>query len=320
VNSSFANKSLSGLWSGVNGFARALKQRSKQRLGTGRVISVGNIQAGGTGKTPLVARIANDGADRGLKVAILLRGYRSSWEKQGGVIAPFEKDPAPVKVSLCGDEAALLHELAPDAWIGVGSNRVCSLKRVEKIAGSIDCIVLDDGFQQFSIQKDLEIVLMTARSRGDAVFRESDRALQNADLVIWTKGKRPLEVALKAPELQARFKLPDADKPAQRVLLVSGVGDSRFLFDSVAPFYDVLFHRTFRDHENFSLKRAEELLAEAAARRAQVALTGKDWVKWRELGVKRGDVIVLEPTIELQSMSGDSAEGKETWSRLLWGK
>jgi len=107
---------LSALWSTVNAGMRLAARRGwvGSRKLPARVLSVGNLQVGGAGKTPLVALIAQEAIARGQRVCILSRGYGGIWEANGGVIAP-GKEPA--HPALCGDEPALLHELAPEAWI-----------------------------------------------------------------------------------------------------------------------------------------------------------------------------------------------------------
>src|SRR5438105_3367167 len=78
------------LWSSANALARvAADRRVIKRAGLGcRVVSVGNIQAGGAGKTPLVAQVVREAQERGLLAAILTRGYGGRWERDGGMIEP----------------------------------------------------------------------------------------------------------------------------------------------------------------------------------------------------------------------------------------
>lgn len=162
-----------------------------------RVISVGNIQVGGSGKTPLVAQIANEAHARGLRVAILTRGYKSVWEKTGGVIFPsqhtkdLQKDVT-IDPKLCGDEPALLHELAPYAAIAVGANRIRSYMRlVHELRWAVDLVILDDGFQHLKIHRDLDVVALTSKTRRDVLYRDFDSSLNsksNSIFCVWTKG------------------------------------------------------------------------------------------------------------------------------------
>jgi tetraacyldisaccharide 4'-kinase len=126
------------LWSIGSWFARGT---AKRVVLSARVISVGNIQVGGAGKTPLVAHLARQGIKRGLKVCILCRGYGGAWEADGGVLPPQDSRAARPDGQNCGDEAALLHDLVPQAWIGVGADRAASFNEVKKGAGgAFHCI------------------------------------------------------------------------------------------------------------------------------------------------------------------------------------
>ncbi|MBT9138316.1 tetraacyldisaccharide 4'-kinase [candidate division NPL-UPA2 bacterium Unc8] len=127
------------------------------------VISVGNITAGGTGKTPAVAMIAGLLKERGRKVAILSRGYKrihSRWSivhSKIGVVSDGAKTLMDVKES--GDEPYLLSRKLPGIAVLVGGDR--------RLTGSYaitnfrtDTIVLDDGFQYLRLHRDLDIVII----------------------------------------------------------------------------------------------------------------------------------------------------------------
>ncbi len=274
-----------------------------------RVISVGNIQAGGSGKTPLVAKIAQEAMDRHLIVCILCRGYKGLWEKTGGVIMPGEVG---VDVEECGDEAALLHELVPQAWIGVGAFRVLSYQKVLKMAQvKIDCVLLDDGFQNHQFQKNLEIVAITSARPSQVVFREDQRALKNADLMIWTKGKVIPDFQGR-PWAQVQYDLPIA-KTTELFWLVTGVADGKSVHAlSLQAGYRILKHLEFPDHAFYDRPCVESLLRQSAAQGCKIALTGKDWVKWKKWGIAQSLVCVLEPQLIW-------IHGQETWNRILWG-
>jgi tetraacyldisaccharide 4'-kinase len=297
------------LWSTVNWGVRRFGQGERARLGAARVISVGNIQAGGAGKTPLVARIAREGAERGLRVCVLSRGYRGEWERGQGVLAPGE--PAPL-ARVSGDEPALLRELAPAAWIGIGSDRVASFEAVAKKAGKIDLAILDDGFQNRSIAKDLEIVALTSAKPSQKVFRDFQGELERADLLIWTKGgERPLFPNGK-PLVRAEFKIEKAAS-ASPFFLVTGIEDGESaVLTARAAGYRIEKHVALGDHHVYSESEIRGLIETARAAGLKIALTGKDWVKWRDHGIDRREVEVLEPRLEL------GAEDLKTWDRVVW--
>lgn len=312
-----SNRAASILWSSGSWLVRLAAERGMwakpARLPT-RVISVGNLQAGGGGKTPLVAQIAREAAGRGKTVCILTRGYGGEWERGGGVLRPLQQGGAPGNALLCGDEAALLQGLAPAAWIGVGADRAAQFLRIcNESGGSPELTILDDGFQHWKIVKNLEVVAVTSRRPGEVVFRDWPRALSRADLVVWTKGERePVELLAGRPRVRTRSALENAPVAGQRVWLVTGVADPGSVVETVqAAGYRVERHFRFPDHAAYSEPLISQLLTGAAASGLRVALTGKDYVKWKGFGVRTDEVIVLEPRLEF-------VEGRELWERALW--
>ena len=278
-----------------------------------RVISVGNIQAGGAGKTPLVAQIAKEATDRGLKTCILIRGYKSRWESLGGVILPGD---TPVNTQDCGDEAALLHDLCPGVFLGVGADRVRQYHRVlEKVSGSLDLVILDDGFQNWRIHKDVEIVALTSVKRSQYLFRDWSRALRAADLLVWTKGDvKPSGYSDKNKKslVRVQYQLTSLNEEGS-FWLVTGIADGQSAYQlATRSGYRIERHLALHDHESYDEYSVQKIREQAMAAGCRVALTGKDWVKWRDLGVSRSEVAVLEPELRFE-------EGRENWSRILWG-
>lgn len=299
---------LSFFWSLVNGVRRFLFQHFQlgAKLGS-TVISVGNLQAGGAGKTPVVALLAKRGIVKGQSVAILTRGYRGGWEKQGGILSPNEE----VSTELAGDEALLLRELVPEAWIGVGADRVKSYRQICKAMHSKpDWVILDDGFQNFSIQRNFDLLVVTSDTPWDRLFRDFRFQSKNADLVLWSKGPlRPKSYG--TPLLKIRFEIARPSQRSPRIWLVTGVGDGKQVFETCQFVgYWVRRHLMFRDHFSYSLEQVQKILQEAAQDGSQVAITGKDWVKWRALGIGKDKVLVLEPEIQLDE------DGEEFWNQL----
>ncbi len=315
--SSFLIWSASAIWSSLTAMMRILIGIGILRPARlpGKVISVGNIQAGGAGKTPLVAQIAREARERGLSTCILCRGYGGAWEDRGGLIRPgdAESDPA-----LCGDEAALLHDLAPDAYIGVGADRVAQYEKARKALGRpFDVVLLDDGFQHWRIRKDLELVALTSARRTQMFHRDWGGALKFADLVIWTKGEtRP--GASGRPMVKARYSF-DHRARAERegstpLWLVTGLADGKSARGSLeCAGVKVDRHIPFPDHARYAEGMVAGILESAKRAGAIVLITGKDWVKWRKLGVAPDQVKVLEPQVVFE-------EGRDLWLRVLWGE
>ncbi len=300
-------------WSAVNAgirWAVQLNFLKPVRLPV-RVISVGNLQVGGSGKTPLVAQIAQEAIQRGMGVCILTRGYRGKWESfrgEGGVICP--GDPV-VSSVLTGDEPALLHDLCPEAYLGVGLNRVRQFFQVlQKCSSQIDLVILDDGFQHWKIHKDVEVVALTSAQPTSFLFRDWARAVRQAHLLVWTKGEqRPPSFG--KPMAKVRLTLPFA-QVGQRIWLVTAVADNRAVCEQVLSLgYAVVCHIQKKDHDIYSLGEVQEILKQAHEARAQVVITGKDWVKWRDLGILPSQVLVLEPHLVFE-------EGREAWLQILW--
>jgi tetraacyldisaccharide 4'-kinase len=284
-----------------------------QRLDAGRVISVGNLQAGGAGKTPVVARIANEAAARGSSVCILTRGYRGRWEGPGGLLEPRERSGAPANALECGDEPALLHELAPHAWIAVGADRAGQYARAVKAAGSrFDLVILDDGFQHWKVARDLDIVAITDLGPCQVPYRDFRHAIGQADLAVWTKGQRPRWISKEIPLVGMPMKIdPSADKGA--VWLVTGIGDHAAAVETAREAgYRVARHLPFPDHAAYDIATVRQLLKESHAAGCRLAVTGKDWVKWKQVQVHPSEVIVLEPRLELLE------QDRPLWEKILW--
>ncbi len=325
------------VWSSLSAGSRRLREGRRLRL-PARVVSVGNIQVGGAGKTPLVALIARQAAERGILTAILCRGYGGLWEKGGGLIAPGEPPP---RTAHSGDEAALLHDLAPAAWIGVGADRARQFWTIAEKVSTLSpglsppaLVLLDDGFQNRQLEKDLEIVAITGAGRSEMLFRDWPEALRRAQLLVWTKGDQPpaiREVAPEVPMVRARFFLPEAvagggfgvapnpspdPSKARPIFLITGLADGGFARRTAeAAGYRIAHHLSFPDHARYAQAVLEPVIEKTRQQGLVLAVTGKDWVKLRELplfSAIRNAVLVFEP--ELRFSEADS----QVWERVLW--
>ncbi|WP_425058588.1 Tetraacyldisaccharide 4'-kinase [Sporomusa carbonis] len=122
-----------------------------------RVISLGNITVGGTGKTPTAQRLAAIIRDMGYRVAILNRGYRAGWKGPVGLVSDGSK--IYMSATEAGDEAYLLAKSLPGVPVVIGRNRsITGEYAVRRLQAEV--LILDDGYQHWQLERDLDIVLI----------------------------------------------------------------------------------------------------------------------------------------------------------------
>ena len=151
------------------------------------VISIGNISAGGTGKTPFTIFLAENLIQRGKKVAIVSRGYG---RKSKGFRLVSDGTTFSANPIVHGDEPALISRRLPKAIIAVAEKRYIAIKHLLDNF-SVDIILLDDGFQHRSVYRKVDIVLVREWNTPDARFvipagllREFKTNLSRANLIV----------------------------------------------------------------------------------------------------------------------------------------
>ncbi len=262
-------------------------------------VSFGNLSFGGTGKTPHVIFLAQRLVEKGLKVAVLTRGYR---RKGKGLVvcASGDNDCSP---ELVGDEPYLIKTRVPEVTLGVCSDRESAAKEIlERV--EVDVFILDDGFQQFFLEKDVDVVLVpqpdlpflgTLRRRMS--LREDVVSISRADYVIITKwqersGLSEVGDRLKSLGYEREWGISTYvprsivdNRGGERPL--EG-GDPVFIFGGIAGFgsFRALVERTgmkvagekvFPDHVEYDEKSLEEIRKTAGNLR--LLTTEKDLVK-----------------------------------------
>jgi tetraacyldisaccharide-1-P 4'-kinase len=159
-----------------------------------RVISVGNLTVGGTGKSTTVRWLAAALRERGIPVAVLSYGYRAGSDEAVTVVSDGRRVLVPT--SLSGDEPRMLAEALPGVPVLIGKRRPLSAAVAVERFGVRAC-VLDDAFQYWRLVKDLDLVLLDALCpfgggqllpRG--LLREAPRQLRRADAVVLTNAHR----------------------------------------------------------------------------------------------------------------------------------
>ncbi len=124
---------------------------------TGRkVVSIGNLHVGGTGKTPVVIALAAALRDAGRKVAVVSRGYRGRLSGEGAAVAPGSR------AADVGDEPLEIARALGDVPVHIGADRLEACRR----AGSeADVLILDDGFQHARVARDIDVVVIPAAAK-----------------------------------------------------------------------------------------------------------------------------------------------------------
>jgi tetraacyldisaccharide 4'-kinase len=157
------------------------------------VISIGNIVAGGTGKTPAVIWIARYLQSEGFQVGVLLRGYKRAGHHSISVVSDGKQILTPVTES--GDEAGMIARKLPGVSVVVGSDRYAAGLEVIRVWGHTEgVLILDDGFQRRQLARNLDILTIdstqpfgTGRLLPAGTLREPKTALRRTDILLLTR-------------------------------------------------------------------------------------------------------------------------------------
>jgi tetraacyldisaccharide 4'-kinase len=263
------------------------------------VVSVGNLTVGGTGKTPLVAYLADLLIKRGMKPAILTRGYkRQNREKLITVEPAAQRAPDPREI---GDEPALLARRLPQVPIVVGADRFRAGCLAEMRFG-VDVHILDDGFQHWALAREVDIVVLdVTQELSDAALlpagrlREPLSSLRRAHIVVLSRAElgdaaRVKEQVRKiSPQarifssatrlhhllnLANRTSLNFEEQRGKSALAFCGIGNSWAFFADLRHWgFSVVEEAAFRDHHVYSGAELDGLVARARQSGAAALLT-----------------------------------------------
>ena len=280
------------------------------------VVSVGNLTAGGGGKTPIVMWLAQTLALRGVRPAILSRGYG----REGDGVRIVDPDGP---WSIFGDEPSMMARKLGDVPVVVsGNRRLAGLQLLQH--QDVDLFILDDGFQHYALKRDLDIVVIdnnrhfgSGRLLPAGILREPVERLQNADFVIVTKASEPdlefqkyLSGLFSGPVFWADYKpvkllpvkgaLPDGegDTPEGPFLAFCGIADPegfRFSLEHMGlRIHDLI---VFPDHHPYSDMDVTRILEAASRVGAKVLVTTeKDAVRLPDDGY---DIPCYFPSMEV---------------------
>lgn len=225
-----------------------------------KIICVGNILAGGVGKTPVVRAIANR-----YGAPVVMRGYKKS-DQTGNV----------------GDEAMMLARSGLAVHVGSRKSNILLLNKQDDNTP----IVMDDGLQNPTIKKDVSIVVFDeGLGYGNGFMlpagplRVPKRMAKKADAIILIKSKKP----------KKKFKLPDGVPvfyaknqtvspydESEKLVAFAGIGYPKKFFGALK---NVVARRAFADHYQYTSEDLEKLFALAVKKKARLITTEKDWVR-----------------------------------------
>lgn len=278
----------------------------KQKRLPCKVLSVGNLTAGGTGKTPMACYVAEFLKGLNRKVAVISRGYGGSAQGPGGIVSDGRATLMSVEES--GDEPQLLSSKLKGIPLVVGKDRYQSgMRAIGRFGAGI--LVMDDGFQHLGLSRDLNLLLLDSRRpfgngyclpRG--VLREPADGINRAHALIltrWTETEGALcrrhLIALRAqgrPVFRCRHE-PDGLFCAtggevidvrtirgKRLFLFSGIARNDSFHESVARLGgEILGVMAFEDHHRYTEKDLRRIWCAAKRLRAEkVVTTEKDSV------------------------------------------
>jgi len=285
-----------------------LKRQTTLQAG---VISVGNITVGGTGKTPVVKKLARELTAAGYQVAVLSRGYKGSFSGEVGIVSNGKE--VLMTPEEAGDEAYMLADSLPQVPVLVGSKR--------SKTGSYACrffepefIILDDGFQHWQVKRDYDLVVVDAtdpfsnrRVLPRGRLREPLSSLQRSHLFLLTKADQVSKkrlTALKnelvrlnpgtevittshAPAYmrkvgdQNRRKI---DLEGESVLAMSGIGAPQSFEQTLEDLgAEVAEKIRFQDHHVYTEQEMMEVFTLASEKNVdQIVTTEKDAVSMNE--------------------------------------
>nr|WP_306309711.1 tetraacyldisaccharide 4'-kinase [Vibrio sp. D401a] len=242
------------------------------------VVVVGNITAGGNGKTPVVVWLVEQLQQLGFKPGVVSRGY--------GAKAPHYPlildDNTPAKH--CGDEPKLIYRRtgAPVAVDPVRANAVKAL-----LETGVDIIITDDGLQHYALDRDIELVIVDGNRRfGNesliplGPLREGVERLAEVDFIITNggqaqQGEMPMSLApSKAINLKTKQQVEVSE--LRDLVAFAGIGHPPRFFNTLnAMNADVKVTKGFADHQDFDQQELQAL----AQQGANVIMTEKDAVK-----------------------------------------
>ena len=246
------------------------------------IVSVGNLQIGGSGKTPFVIALARR-YEKSRKVAVVLRGYG---RKSVGLLEVSRQGDILATVAESGDEAMLIARKCEESSVIVAENRVEGIARA--IAGGAGLVILDDGFNRVDIVK-FEIVLESQNIPNSyplpsGPFREFRFVSEEADIYL--------------KENSGYNRRVFCENPSERMVLATAIANPRRLKPFLPKGVVAEYYKA--DHDRFSVGQLRDILDRERAE--SILMTEKDFVKLQDanlpVSLLRLDMQIEESILE----------------------
>jgi len=269
-----------------------------------KIISVGNITAGGSGKTPFTIWLVKYLKQQGKNLAVSHRGYKGDFENDNTLIS--DRDKVLSAAIRAGDEAQLLADKLPGIPVCAGKDRWRSIQMLCRKYPDLDIIILDDSFQHLKVKHDIDIVIFkTANPVGNGfllpagILREPLSAINDADLVIFNgegnipetfqkyhKDIRQGNYRVEGIYINNQTRIDFDELESRRLGIISGIADPLSLENTISNLnLKWQFHLKFPDHYHFA-KAAENKGIESQIKKGivdYILTTEKDFTKLKYL-------------------------------------
>ncbi|MBF0118845.1 MAG: tetraacyldisaccharide 4'-kinase [Desulfobacterales bacterium] len=251
-----------------------------------KVISIGNLTVGGTGKTPTTIYIAKLVKDLGYKTAVISRGYRGSKEKTGGVVSNGKN--IFMSVEEAGDEPFMMANILEGIPVFIGKDRF-NIGMLAFKTFKPDIIILDDAFQHLKVMRDINLLLLDSNKpfgngyilpRG--TLREPISSINRADAIIFTRyNTKYLLPAFNTEKTFKSFYIPNIPDSLEshKIFVFSGIAKNKDFREMLSNF-DIKGFMEYPDHHTYSEKDIENIIESAKKNGADMLVTTeKDYVK-----------------------------------------
>ncbi len=281
------------------------------------VIVVGNITVGGTGKTPFIRYLVKQLSDRGLKVAIVSRGYKSMAPCYPHIVNQSDS------VETVGDEAYMQYHYMKNKQLNVpmviDPNRSRAIKCLSD-KYSLDVVISDDGLQHYAMARDFEIVMLDAkRIFGNRLMlpfgplREPISRLKQVDYVIQNGINNTDEFSLDKSlsssmaqmkmgcvglvQVSSKQLVSTESLQGKKVSAIAGIGHPNRFFESLSENFELIEKQAYPDHHAFKLSDFNDVKGDI------IIMTEKDAVKCEAFAKDNWYYLLIETFLDNQDFN-----------------